>query len=255
MRPDDARVRTPRAANLGLHAGPALHDHPIWWKHADLIRACQLGADLLHPDDAARARRRTRRAQSESLAARALLRALVCDTWGTWWARARLAHAVGGAPFLPDRPDCSISLSHSGDQVAVALSTTADVGIDIQWMDPHLKLEPVIRRCFHPREIEAMEHLAKQERQALFYAWWVAKEAVVKCLRKGLALSTASFVVPHPLGCGPVLGLDTQMWVTALPAPTGYRAALAWRDRRPSRGHTDTECSFKSVTSSNQEAL
>jgi 4'-phosphopantetheinyl transferase len=235
MRLDDVGAHAPRTTDLGLHAGPASPDHPIRWTHADLARACQLGAGLVHPDDTTRARRHTRRAQSESLAARALLRALVCDTWGAWWARARLAHAAGGAPFLPDRPDCSISLSHSADQVAVALSCAVDVGIDIQWMDPHLKLAPVIRRCFHAREIEALEHLAMKERQELFYAWWVAKEAVVKCLHEGLALPTASFVVPHPLGCGPVLGLDTQMWVTALPAPPGYRAALAWRGRAADR--------------------
>lgn len=229
-------------------------DEPICWAHADLSQACQLGADLVRPDDTAAHRWRHRRAQSESLAARALLRALVFDTWGAWWARARLAHAVGGAPFLPDRPDCSISLSHSGNQVAVALGTAVDVGIDIQWMDPNLKLAPVIRRCFHTRETEVLAQRAAQERQQLFYAWWVAKEAVVKCLHQGLALPTASFLVPHPLGCGPVLGLNTQMWVTALPAPPGYRAALAWRDHRSwsIRGITDTACGFRSLISSNQ---
>ncbi|MFY8103774.1 MAG: 4'-phosphopantetheinyl transferase family protein [Ramlibacter sp.] len=214
---------------VSRYAPLSTHEADIWWAHADLAHAAALRADFERAQDMARYTHHTRHARTQSLAALALLRGLLHQRWGAWWARTPLAHEPCGAPFLPYGPERAISISHSAGQIAVAASLSAAVGIDIEWMDPAFRMAPVVRRCFHPREARVLAALPSRSMLQTFYAWWVAKEAVVKCLHMGLALPTASFLIPHPLGAGPVLGLHTAVWVTALPAPAGYRMALAWR--------------------------
>lgn len=212
------------------------HNAQIWWSCADLEQASGLRARFLRETDSTAYQHHVNPAQNRSLSARALLRALLSQRWGSWWAMAPLAHDQNGAPLLPDWPACEVTLSHSGHQVAVAASTATAVGIDIEWIDPALEIGPLVRYFFHPRESQAIARMAPHLQRPTFFAWWTAKEAVVKCLHQGLRLPANSFLVPNPLGSGPALGLETPIWVTALPAPTGYRAALAWRGKATTLG-------------------
>ena len=199
------------------------------WSLADLQAANALRRRFETATDADFYRDRHGMAQVRSLAGRVLLRALLHERLGAWWARAPLAHQATGAPFLPDLPECAVNVSHSGNQVAAATCLGTPLGIDVEWVDPAFGMAPVARRFFHPRERRALARMPAGMQRTAFFAWWAAKEAVAKCLGQGLSLPLDSFVIPHPLGAGPALGLETPVWVMALPAPSGYRAALAWQ--------------------------
>ena len=200
-----------------------------WWCHADLATAGALRRRFETAIDADDYRDRQGLAQVRSLSGRALLRGLLHQQLGAWWSHAPLTHLASGAPILPDLPGCTINVSHSGDQVAAAACHGVPVGIDIEWVDADFGMAPVARRFFHPREVRALARMPAPLQRTAFFAWWAAKEAVAKCLQQGLSLPLASFVIPNPLGAGPALGLETPVWVVALPAPAGYRAALAWQ--------------------------
>jgi len=211
-----------------LNLPPAQAGH-AWWCHANLATAGALRRRFETATDADDYRDRLGMAQVRSLSGRALLRGLLHQQLGAWWSHAPVTHLASGAPILPDLPGCTINVSHSGDQVAAAACPGVPVGIDIEWVDVNFGMAPVARRFFHPREVRALARMPAQLQRTAFFAWWAAKEAVAKCLQQGLTLPLASFVIPNPLGAGPALGLETPVWVVALPAPPGYRAALAWQ--------------------------
>ena len=200
-----------------------------WWSHARVSLACALCDRFLIPDDPRRYRDHIPAAQARSLGARALLRALLNRKVNPHCARSCVAHHPGGAPFLPAWPACAINVSHSGDYVVAAACTSTPIGIDIEREDLEFDMAPLVRRFFHPLEARSLAALAAGERTGAFFAWWAAKEAVAKCLHQGLVLPLDSFAIVNPLGSGPAIGLGQPVWVTALAAPRGYRAALAWQ--------------------------
>ena len=107
-----------------------------------------------------------------------------------------------GRPFpngirgLPERSGpLYVSLSHSGDWVAAALSDRP-VGLDIQ-EDSRLR-EPSMRGIlgkFHVDEQKKLDELAGAAFRDAFYRWWTMKESVMKLTGKGLALALNSFAV------------------------------------------------------------
>jgi len=88
-------------------------------------------------------------------------------------------HTPDGKPYLPD--GSYLSVSHSGNMVAVALSPSMPVGIDVQVFQP--KTLRVVRRIMHPSEND----LPLTDETAHWL--WCAKEAVYKaCEKNGLSL-------------------------------------------------------------------
>lgn len=121
----------------------------------------------------------TGKREREREAALALLRRMLGDS------EAAIGHKSSGAPFIPERSDICLSVSHSGDLVAVALST-APLGIDIQI--PSARLERVRSRFISP--LDAMPDVAVEGRDPLLIMWTI-KEAVYKAaLTEGLPLKS-----------------------------------------------------------------
>lgn len=201
----------------------------IFWCQTTLSQAAAWRHPLETAEDANHYRSLLAPAKDRSLASRALLRALLLRQWRDGRADAPVDHTPAGAPYLRAWPECAISVSHSVHSAAVAACEGSAIGIDIEWVDPEFEMMPVVRKHFHPHEAGALASMPVHRRLTAFFAWWAAKEAVAKCLRQGLALPLASFSIPDPLGGGPVLGLAPQVWVIALPATPGHRAALAWQ--------------------------
>ena len=111
-------------------------------------------------------------------------------------APSQLAFAAGshGRPYLVDAPAAvDFNLSHSGDWIAIAIATTALVGIDIEMRErlngtdlAGLVLGAAERRQLN-RNDAAVPALAE---------WWCAKEAFVKLNGVGLSLE------PHAIELG-----------------------------------------------------
>ncbi len=78
--------------------------------------------------------------------------------------------------------DCYFSLSHSGNLVAVALST-APVGIDVEKVAPHA--EGVVQKVLSDSERQTYNRLAEGEKTDFFIEKWTQKESVYKKGTKG----------------------------------------------------------------------
>lgn len=121
----------------------------------------------------------------EQLAARALLRRLLTEVVGARAAALPLAAKPGGRPYLPDRADLSVSLSHSGDLVAAALGVGRAVGVDVQRPEP---VPPeLIDRCCSPGTARVLAALPAGRRAERFAGIWTVQEACVKATGAGLA--------------------------------------------------------------------
>ena len=116
--------------------------------------------------------------------------------WAELFARWRLAEATGlspaeieishdekGKPFCKNLP-FSVSLSHSGAYIAVAVGKSA-VGIDVE-RKRKISLA-VSRRWFRPEEHEVLTSLPEEERARAFFRFWTLKEAALKYTGEGLA--------------------------------------------------------------------
>lgn len=82
-----------------------------------------------------------------------------------------VSHYDNGAPYVPDRPDVFISVSHSRTHAAIALSSVP-VGIDIE--QPRAQLLRVAPRFLSETEMKIFNT------PALLLRAWTATEAVYK---------------------------------------------------------------------------
>lgn len=97
-----------------------------------------------------------------------------------------VAYEKQGAPYLVDRPDLCVSISHSGGYAAVAVSRSAGVtlGIDIEKMNT-VSVRHVLPAAFTDRERSYLSRVP----ESVFYRCWTAKEAYLKYLKKGFGES------------------------------------------------------------------
>lgn len=201
-----------------------------WVQHDRLdVDAGELAAliGLLGADECSRADRfRFARDRRRFIVRRARLRQWL----GAWVGRApeSLAFAenshgkpvmVGGPPF---------SLSHSGDMMLLAIGD-AEVGCDIERIDPALDWTPLAATFFTATERAALTALPAEAGRHAFFACWARKEAFVKALGLGLSYPLHRFDVS--VGVRAELFSGGDGWTMAAePALTGYATAIVTRD-------------------------
>lgn len=203
------------------------------WAAPEAVPSAWLG--WLHPEERAELGQGRPVAECERrLATRALLRGLLGRTLGSAAARAPIRRQASGALACDAVPGLSVNVSHTRGLVAAALSLEARVGIDVEALDRRVDHAAVAARFFHPLENAALARLPPAQQAQGFLALWTGKEAVAKAL--GLGLETELPLRAFAL-CGDgadsrtarwtVTGLDGLRTAQALPAPTGFAAALA----------------------------
>jgi len=164
-------------------------------------------------------------------------------------ARQVLAEALGGEPSaLPlvrdprGRPELTGALSHqgtgwshSGDVLLVALGEGVRLGVDLELLRPRPRLLEIIRRFFHPAEVQWLESLPEAQREHWFFRVWCAKEAVLKAHGQGLSfglhrlwLAPAADGALHLRWCDGELGDAARWHLHEWQASDQFRAALAW---------------------------
>lgn len=82
----------------------------------------------------------------------------------------------------PDADNCFVSISHSGNMVAVCTSENP-IGIDIEKIDEKRNLEKLSNRVFCGKELEAFKNNPTPEQ---FYEIWTQKEAYSKIDGQGV---------------------------------------------------------------------
>ncbi|GII02134.1 4'-phosphopantetheinyl transferase [Planobispora takensis] len=94
-------------------------------------------------------------------------------------------------------PQLHVSVSHSGDRVAVALTTEGPLGVDVELV-PSTPIDDLARCALTVRERSALESLPQAERYEAFARVWVRKEAALKATGHGLRISPDRVEVSGP---------------------------------------------------------
>jgi 4'-phosphopantetheinyl transferase len=79
------------------------------------------------------------------------------------------------------------NVSHSRDLALYAVTVGQEVGIDIEWMNPEVEIQPLVSRFFTPQEQQAFAALPTDQQLTAFYHLWTRKEAYLKAQGWGLA--------------------------------------------------------------------
>lgn len=136
------------------------------------------------------------------------------------------------------QPRIHFNLSHSDEAAFFAFATGRRLGIDIERMRPKTDVLGLGRQVFTPDEIDKLSSTSEQQQQDVFFAMWTQKEAYIKAVGLGLVapvreITVADGLIPQgeEAGIGLVEGYGACWSLLSLPAPAGYKAALAAEGR------------------------
>lgn len=118
------------------------------------------------------------------------------------------------------------SLSHAGDWIALAISRTGSLGVDIEPLTRMDMLQGLADAICAPSERLELEALAADRRGWALLALWVRKEALLKAAGTGLSVEMSSFSAPEGL-IPPMPILAGRAWLEMLDAAPDCLAALA----------------------------
>ncbi|MBF0460103.1 MAG: 4'-phosphopantetheinyl transferase superfamily protein [Magnetococcales bacterium] len=171
------------------------------------------------------------------VAVRGTLRALLGHYLDLPPASVRFRYGPDGKPHL-DHPGVSLcfNVTHAGQWIWYALSRETDLGVDLEEIRPAppAKRLHLARRFFASAEAAALAALPTAQVNEAFFACWTRKEAYIKRHGASLARLLTQFTVsvdpaqPARLLATPWQPADVDCCqLHDLPAPAGYRAALA----------------------------
>lgn len=87
----------------------------------------------------------------------------------------QISHDRRGKPYLPELPNYSISISHTGSWIAFGISKYGDIGIDLELENPKIKSASSL--FLNAYEQSIFPHATVPDLHLI----WGAKEAVYKC--------------------------------------------------------------------------
>jgi 4'-phosphopantetheinyl transferase len=101
-------------------------------------------------------------------------------------------HLVVASPYhlLPAIGNLQLSISHSGDRALCALIAGAQIGADIERIEP--RGWQFVEDYFTAEEILQVRRAPAEQYETVITAIWSAKEAALKALRLGLSVDTRS---------------------------------------------------------------
>jgi 4'-phosphopantetheinyl transferase len=138
------------------------------------------------------------------IAAHALARTLLAIELGRPPSALRFAVNAFGKPELArgmDGPPLRFNLSHTKGLVAVAVTHTHDVGIDVEAIDPARLSLDLALSTFAAAEVALLHATPEAGIPEALYAIWTLKEACIKALGQGLSFPLEAFAVTlDPLG-------------------------------------------------------
>ena len=100
-----------------------------------------------------------------------------------------------GKPFLADYPEFAFNLSHSAEQLLVAVAWNCRVGVDVEHYKSRVNLIGLVNKCFAEAEMSYWNQLPDNEKNQAFYRFWTRKEAFVKATGHGIVLGLDQCVV------------------------------------------------------------
>lgn len=211
----------------------------VWRAHLDLPshRLPRL-ARLLSPDEVRRGERFFFEADRRRfIVARGVLRMILGRYLGLSPVELCFCYGPHGKPELaPEHGDGRLhfNLAHSHGLALYAVTYDRQVGIDVEYMRPHLASRAVAERFFAPEEVERLASLPEKSQGEAFFCCWTRKEAYIKARGDGLVLPLDRFSVSVVPDEDPVQlhtpgnPAEAMRWcLRGLDAGAGYAAAVA----------------------------
>ncbi len=169
------------------------------------------------------------------VAAHALLRSTLSNTLKIPPASLIISHDKKGKPFInmPESRAVEISLSHTSGMVAVALSETGKVGVDVEAVNQHIiPQDDLSAYGVSNEEAKRLASLAEPERSELFFDLWTAREAVAKADGLGLSLPFSLIQIDHSKNMATIQtdgSCPSSHWHLLLKRPSPlHRLSVAW---------------------------
>jgi 4'-phosphopantetheinyl transferase len=136
-----------------------------------------------------------------------------------------------GRPHGKVRADgMELSVSHSGDLIAVAFHPSTPVGLDVEKVDPNLDADSVATVSLAPMEAAELAKYDPAARARAFTTYWTRKEAIVKATGDGIRADLRRVVVSPPDQPAALIewpGYDGRVHLVDLEAGSDYAAAVA----------------------------
>ncbi|MFT4179025.1 MAG: 4'-phosphopantetheinyl transferase superfamily protein [Thermomonas sp.] len=177
------------------------------------------GHDWLGDDEATRLAAMTSPDRRRSfLAGHWLARELAADWLQVESRRITLQRHDDGRPLLLlDGRACalSLSISHSGDWLAVALANVP-VGVDVELPRRQRDLDALARFAFSPEEAQRLQDLPEVERSTAFHLLWALKEARGKRSGEGILPARSRQVTAIPSSADAAEAISWQLGEGAL---------------------------------------
>lgn len=191
--------------------------------------AVEYGAAILSPAERARASRFVHAADRRRyIVAHAAVRSALAARTGAAPEAIELGYGRHGKPHLRDGRRIEFSMSRAGELVALAVSTTP-VGIDVvETASGERLLDAVSEFCSGDERI-AVASLTRSAQMDALLRIWARKEALYKATGEGLSRGLPSLTLWGAPAPSHVRIAGASWRVVDLPAPEGYRAAVAHR--------------------------
>lgn len=177
---------------------------------------------LLSPGETERAKCFARpKPQDQYIASRALVRLVLARCCAVVPEALAFAANEFGRPYISaPAPSHGVhfSLSHTDGLLALAVSGTYEVGLDVEDTHRPTKIAGIARSYFSPAEWSTLQHLEDAAQRDQFFSLWTLKEAYIKALGKGLSADLAGFSITTTPESAVVTG-----------APAGAPAADTWQ--------------------------
>lgn len=152
----------------------------------------------------------------------------------------RFDRGESGKPMLVkelrDPSAITFNLSHAHGRALVAVSRVQEVGIDLERVRSDVPIENLSKRFFSHSEHTTIMQSAPNQRAAIFFRYWVAKEAVLKARGIGLRGLAGCEIMfgTEDAGKDVDVRVDSQLLdelkVMFLSCDNGWEAAVAARD-------------------------
>jgi 4'-phosphopantetheinyl transferase len=178
--------------------------------------SARLFATLTSDERSRCARLRFERDQRRFIVAHGVLREILGRYLGTDPGQLRFISNAFGKPALSPEfgSRLKFNLSHSADLALIAVTADADIGVDVENIQPQSDYIEIARCFFSAAEVDHLNTLPSYLRAQAFFSHWTKKEAYVKARGEGLSLLSAD-------------GLDERWSLHTLQPARGYIGALA----------------------------
>lgn len=144
---------------------------------------------LLDDDERGRALRfKTQQLQHRYIRAHGLLRRVLAQYSKRPPEMLRFKISEHGKPYLEDADGLCFNLSHTDDNLAIAVGAQCQLGVDIEQCKPRGSLASLVEKCFAPEEAQDWHQEAEEDKTRAFYRYWTRKEAFVKATGLGIAV-------------------------------------------------------------------